>query len=134
LGRRYITMDSRLPFRGKEAKQMWKRIQRDEGGFTLVELLVTIAIMSVLFGIVALSLRGIGSDATTQAKAAELAVVQSAVDIYFAAETTAGTTITPRTVAATIASTDSDAPFRTYMRLPTGYTYTWDTDGLVSQP
>jgi len=112
---------------------MLERIHRDEGGFTLVELLVTISIMAVLFGIVALSLRGVGSSATTEVKAAELSVVQSAVDIYFAVNHTL-TTIAARTSAATIASSDTDAPFKTYMRLPTSYTYTWTTDGVVSQP
>lgn len=40
-----------------------KRQVRQEGGFTLVELLVTIAILGVLFGIVTLTLGGLTTDA-----------------------------------------------------------------------
>lgn len=63
---------------------MMKRMN-EEGGFTLIELLVTIAILGVLFGIVTLTLGGLSTNATANSCTAELAVVQSAVDIYMAA-------------------------------------------------
>jgi len=115
---------------------MLERIHRGEGGFTLVELLVTIAILALLFGIAALGLGGLTVNSTTQLRAAELAVVQSAVDIYMAvsATDTGVPDIPERTGAAKITTgTETDSPFRTYLRhLPTSYLYTWTTDGVVT--
>lgn len=109
---------------------MFKKFYASEGGFTLVELLVTIAILAVLFGIVTLTLSGVGSDAEDAVIVAECAVVQSAADIYLAADTT--NTITARGTAAVIAAGDagfSDA----YVRdLPTSYTYSWTAAGEVT--
>lgn len=128
--------DSRLQFRGKEVNGMFKRIHSNEGGFTLVELLVTISILAVLFGIVALGLAGVGSNAEVEVQKAELGIVQSAVDIYMA-DQNLSSLVDDRTVAAKIVEGDiiDDAPFATYLRhLPTTYCYTWDTDGEVAQP
>lgn len=109
---------------------MLNKLFKSEGGFTLVELLVTIAILGVLFGIVSMTLSGVGSNAEATVKIAECAVVQSAADIWLAAAT--GNSITARGSALVVASTDTDAEFKGYLRdLPTSYTYTWDTDGEV---
>lgn len=127
-------MDSRLPFRGKEVTQVLTRIHRDEGGFTLIELLVTIAILAVLFGIVALSLTGVGSSAEATVESAEEGVVQSAVDIYMAVQRLS--TITERDVldCAVIASGDSDVDFIGFLRhLPTRCLYWWADTGEVTQ-
>jgi type II secretory pathway pseudopilin PulG len=100
----------------------------------LVELLVTIAILAVLFGIVALSLRGIGSGAESTVESAELGVVQSAADIYMADQNAA--TITERVVGdcAVIASTDTDVDFIGFLRhLQTRCSYWWTTAGEVTQ-
>ena len=63
---------------------MFSKLFKSEGGFTLVELLVTIAILGVLFGIVTLTLSGVGDDAQSVVCDAEKAVVQSAMDIWLA--------------------------------------------------
>lgn len=105
---------------------------KKEAGFTLVELLVAIGILAVLFGIVSLSLSGVGSDAENTVNDAELGVVQSAVDIYIADETVAS--IPDRTSPAVINSGDSDAPFNVYLRsMPTKCQYTWTAEGIVTQ-
>lgn len=104
---------------------MSKKFFSSEGGFTLVELLVTIAILAVLFGIVTLTLSGVGSDAQTTVCAAEVAVVQSAMDIYMAAD--ASNTIAANGTAATIS--EAATGFQQYLRGTTEGTYTWDADG-----
>ena len=114
---------------------MLRKMRKGERGFTLVELLVTIAILGTLFGIVTLALNGLASNATTNIKAAEKDQVQTAVDIYLAANYPTTTVVPVRTAAAVVASADADAPFKSYLRkLPTQYTYSWTTDGTVTQP
>ncbi len=110
---------------------MIRRILHREEGFTLVELLVTIAIMGVLFGVVTLALNGLTTNATTNTKAAELDQVQTAVDIYLAVNYPTTTTVTAQTTSGPVTT---GADFATYMRsLPSQYSYTWDTDGNVAQ-
>ena len=114
---------------------MLRKMRKGERGFTLVELLVTIAILGTLFGIVTLALNGLATNATTNIKAAEKDQVQTAGDIYLAANYPTITSLTARTTAAVVASADTDAPFKSYLRkLPTQYTYTWTASGDVTQP
>jgi len=106
---------------------MFKKLFKAEGGFTLVELLVTIAILAVLFGITTLTLSGIGSDAQDTVCEAEYHVVQSAIDIYMAANPDAtlaagsDTTVGPLT-----------AGFGQYLRSDSVGEYTWTTAGALT--
>ncbi len=114
---------------------MLRKLRKGQRGFTLVELLVTIAILGTLFGIVTLALNGLTVTTTANVKMAELDQVQTAVDIYLAANYPTITTLTARGTAAVVDTGDADAPFEIYLRSkPTVYTYTWDASGNVSQP
>ncbi len=109
-----------------------KKLMHEEGGFTLIELLVTIAILGVLFGIVTLTLGGLTTDAQTNSCTAELAVVQSAADIYLAVDLT--NTIAGRAVGAEDVIDTGDAEFAIYLRsMPTYADYWWEADGDVFQ-
>jgi prepilin-type N-terminal cleavage/methylation domain-containing protein len=110
---------------------MIKQFFKEEDGFTLVELLVTIAILAVLFGIVTLTLSNVGSDAEDAVIIAECGVVQSAADIYLA-EDTSNVIAAARAAASSGVINDGDVEFTIYLRdLPTEYNYYWDTDGTV---
>ncbi len=104
---------------------MFRNLIKEEGGFTLVELLVTIAILAVLFGIVTLTLSGVGSEAQSTVCNAEKGVVQSAMDIYLAED--ASNTISEQTDEIQI--TESDTGFEQYLRGTTLGSYTWDAGG-----
>jgi prepilin-type N-terminal cleavage/methylation domain-containing protein len=111
---------------------MFRKIFEAEEGFTLVELLVTIAILAVLFGIVTLTLTGVGSGAENSVKVAECAVVQSAVDIYMA--NTNSATVPQRLVGDAAVIDTGDATWADlYLRdMPTSYTYWWTPSGNVT--
>ena len=139
--REFLTMpelDSQVEVKG--GKSMFSKMRRfgeDEKGFTLVELLIVIAIMAVLIGVAVTSFTGLIGSGSNEAKEIELNAVQSAVDVYMAYDDTDGS-IVARGAAAKIKTTDTDAPFQKYLRLgsdgETEYTYTWTTGGLVAQP
>lgn len=111
---------------------MFRKFFEAEEGFTLIELLVTIAIMAVLFGIVTLTLSGVGDNAEDAVIVAECSVVQSAADIWLAADTS--NTITERAAGSVDVIDTGDAGFAdAYIRdLPTSYEYYWDANGDVT--
>ena len=110
---------------------MFRILRKRERGFTLVELLVTIAILGTLFGIVTLALNGLTADSTTALRAAELAQVQSAVDIYLADNYPGTTTVTAQ---ASSGPVTSGADFAGFLRnVPSTYDYTWNAAGDVTQ-
>jgi general secretion pathway protein G len=72
---------------------MYARIRKamketKERGFTLIELLIVIVILGVLAGIVVFSVAGITDRGKTSACKADVATVTTAVEAYYAAQTT----------------------------------------------
>jgi len=60
--------------------------RNNEKGFTLVELIIVMAILAILAGLAAPRFTGVLSDAKTKADEANLRMLQDAVDLYHASE------------------------------------------------
>jgi len=110
------------------------RKRSGEEGFTLVELLIVLAILAVLVAVVLPNFTGLLGGSQTTAGDAERIIVQTAVDAKMAAESLSTTT------AITAATTDMTTTaggfglYPTYMRgTATKGTYTVDTAGKVTQ-
>ncbi len=111
-----------------------ERKRSGEEGFTLVELLIVLAILAVLVAVVLPNFTGLLGGSQTTAADAERVIVQTAVDAKMAVDNSAATT------AITTATTDMTTAaggfglYPTYMRsTETNGTYRCDTTGLVEQ-
>jgi len=91
----------------------------NQSGFTLVEMLVVIAILGILAAVAIPNLVGMQNKGTDQAAATEFNIVQKAVNIYMAENNGA-------------VPADIDA-LSVYFTSPLHGTYTWDTAGKVTQ-
>ena len=116
------------------ARMNAERKRSGEEGFTLVELLIVLAILAVLVAVVLPNFTGLLGGSQTTAGDAERVIIQTAVDAKMAAESLATTT------AITAATTDMTTAaggfglYPTYMRgTVTKGTYTVDTTGKVTQ-
>jgi len=116
------------------ARMNAERKRSGEEGFTLVELLIVLAILAVLVAVVLPNFTGLLGGSQTTAADAEKVIIQTAVDAKMAAEGLATTT------AITTATTDMTTAaggfglYPTYMRgTVTKGTYTVDTTGKVEQ-
>ncbi len=112
---------------------MQKRL-KSEAAFTLTEVLIVLAILGILVAVVLPNFVGLLSRPNTNSAAAELNIVQTAVDAKMAAtNATTTTAVTTATTDMTMAAGGFGlAP--TYMRSnATHGTYTLDTTGKVTQ-
>lgn len=105
---------------------------RGEGGFTLVELLVVVAILAVLVAIVMANFTGLLSGSQTTAADTELNIVQTAVDVKMADQNLSS--VTAITTATNDMTSSGFDLYPTYMRgQTTKGTYTLAADGTVTQ-
>lgn len=121
--------------------------KRNEWGYTLVELLLVLAIVGILMNVVVSSLTGITGGARSKAAATELQIVQSAFDTLMVEVgaitvsenfTSGGVTVGPSTVitcygqgGVVLNVPTSDYYLR--VQMPSNGKYTWDSEGSVSQ-
>ena len=112
---------------------MIKRLNREEG-FTLTELLIVVAILGILVAVVLPNFTGLLGNAKTNSGAAELNIVQTAVDAKLAATNATTTTAITAATADMTTAAGGFALAPSYMRSSSTHgTYTVDTDGKVSQ-
>jgi prepilin-type N-terminal cleavage/methylation domain-containing protein len=116
-----------------------KKLHRGQKGFTLMELLIVVAILGVLAAVVIPRFTGLIGTAEGEASTTELEIVQTAMTACMAsagdgsidAETTA-TQLGP-TLGASLPAGLASGNIGTYLQTDTGWTYTWISDGTVTQ-
>lgn len=113
-----------------------RRTNRDERGFTLVELLVVVTILGILAAVVTSSLVGLTATAKTNACAEELRTVQTAMDAMLAKNNIVGVTAqagATNTFTALPVGAGTEVLSPNYLRqAQTKGSYTWTAAGLVS--
>jgi len=101
-------------------------------GFTLIEMLLVLAILGILVGIVAMNVADLPFLAGLRAQGFERRVVETAIDAYIASDVIdrgpAALSARSESNAATIGPGDSDAEFAKYLRRDTKYEYWWQVD------
>ena len=112
------------------------RVTQNQKGFTLVELLVVVAIIVALAAVVVPLTVQFASKGQEGATAGELDTVQTAMDAAMAAELVlvlTKTTESTSNFANEAAELDGGLGLASYMRkAQTTYQYCWDTKGLVT--
>ena len=114
-------------------KRFLKRIRQDNKGFTLVELLIVVAILGVLASAVLINAGALGNEGETESALAELTTVQTAMDVMMAKNGISSVTATTATSSMSAFPT-GNVLYPTYIRTTTTTgTYSVSTTGLVTQ-
>jgi len=123
-------------------QRMIKRA-REEGGFTLIELMIVIVILGILAGIVLFAVGGITDRGTTAACKTDLSTIQTGVEAYYAKNGAYPADLVPtltdpaggnqflRWDSGFTGSTDETGPSSS-VHTGSGYTVTYDGTGGVT--
>ena len=115
-------------------RKYFKKLGQNKG-FTLVELLIVIAILGVLAAVVVPNVVGLAGKGQTEAAKTEFSSVQTAMDIMMASHQPALTAVTATSATANMSSFPTGTPlYPGYLRTATSKgTYSCDATGLVTQ-